>query len=146
MCSASSCCKASCTAASSTGTATSRCPAAPAADNRAGGASVMPAQGPLSIGNGLSDGFHQANHYAGQVADWYYHFPLASIDAPTTTVGLLEPLVGDAVAAGYNFQAGLDSFRAGAGLSTPGHYYVVAPGGQSDTGDSGERSLDVGVG
>src|SRR5216683_3473640 len=117
----------------------------PAADNRAGGASVMPAQGPLSIGNGLADGFHEANHYAGQVADWYYHFPLAGIDAPTTTVGLLEPLVGDAVAAGYSFQAGLDSFRAGAGLSTPGHYYVVAPGGLSDTGDSSERSLDVGV-
>ncbi len=119
---------------------------APAQDNRAGGASVIPAQGPLSIGNGLSgDGFHEANHYAGQVADWYYHFPLAGIDAPTTTVGLLEPLVGDAVAAGYNFQAGLDSFRAGAGLPDPGHYYVVAHGGQSDTGNAGERSLDVGV-
>ena len=117
----------------------------PAQDNRAGAASVIPAQGPLSIGNGLADGFHEANHYAGQVADWYYHFPLAGIAAPTTTVGLLEPLVGDAVAAGYNFQRGLDSFRAGAGLSDPGHYYVVAHGGQSDTGDAGERSLDVGV-
>jgi hypothetical protein len=117
----------------------------PAEDNRARGASVIPAQGPLSIGNGLADGFHEANHYAGQVADWYYHFPLAGIAAPTTTVGLLEPLVGDAVAAGYNFQAGLDSFRARAGLSDPGHYYVVAHGGQSDTGNAGERSLDVGV-
>ncbi len=117
----------------------------PAEDNRARDASVIPAQGPLSIGNGLADGFHEANHYAGQVADWYYHFPLAGIDAPTTTVGLLEPLVGDAVAAGYNFQAGLDSFRARAGLPDPGHYYVVAHGGQSDTGNAGERSLDVGV-
>ena len=122
----------------------------PAAGNLAGNASVVPAQGPLSIGNelapgGIQPGFLEANHYAGDIADWFYNFPLAGIEAPTTTVGLLEPLVGDAVAAGYSFQAGYNSFRVKAGISTPGQYYVVAPGGQSVTGDTGERSLDVGV-
>src|SRR5262249_23700917 len=122
----------------------------PAESNLAGTASVIPPQGPLSIGNALAPGvaqskFLEQNAYSGHIAKWFYQCPLAGLDVPTTTVGLLEPLVGDAVESGYSFQAGLDSFRTGAGLSTPGRYFVLANGGESASGDIGERSLDVGV-
>src|SRR5262245_11550558 len=117
----------------------------PASDNLAGSTSITPAQGAFSIGNALALARREANHFSGDIAQWYYHFPLAGIDAPTTTVGLLEPLVGDSVPPGFSFQIGYDAFRAAAGLSTPGPYYVVANGGENASGDIGERSLDVGV-
>lgn len=120
----------------------------PAVTDMSGGAQVTPPQGPLSIGNNLYNTNQSVTNYAGDIADRYYNFPLAGIDAPTATIGLVEPGIGDAIPAGsnYTFTEGFNSFRRNAGYSTPGDYYVVAHNGQSyEWGNGAERSLDVGV-
>ena len=122
----------------------------PADSDLSGGARVTPPQGPQSIGNLLSINHDQTNNYSGDIANWFYHFPLAGDGVATATIGLIEPGIGDALPAGasYTFQQALDLFRHTAGISTRGDYYLVASDtdGQSYTlGNSGERSLDVGV-
>ena len=125
----------------------------PATSNLAHDASVVPQQGPQGIGNGLSPNgvqqqYLESNVYAGDIATWFYNFPLTGLNVPTATVGLLEPGIGAALPTGAEttFQQRLDAFRAGAGLSPHGTYYLVAQNGQSYFyGNAGERSLDVGV-
>ena len=60
----------------------------PAVSDMSGGARVTPPQGPLSIGNNLYNTSQSVTNYAGDIADRYYNFPLAGIDAPTATIGL----------------------------------------------------------
>lgn len=89
-------------------------------------------------------------NYAGNMAKWYYNFPLVGVDTPTATIGLLEPGVGDSIPsdAHYTFLEGFESYRRNAnpGLSTQGDYYTVAKNGQSyDNTNPLERSLDLGV-
>jgi hypothetical protein len=120
----------------------------PAVSDMSGGASMTPAQGPLSIGNDLYESGGSPTIYSGQMAEWFYDFPLTGIDVPTATIGLVEPGIGDAIppSATYTFQQGFERFRANAGLSGPGDYYVVANNGQNYfVGNSLERSLDLGV-
>ena len=120
----------------------------PADSDLSGGARVTPPQGPLSIGNALSASDHQTNNFSGDIANSFYHFPLSGIAVPTATIGLIEPGIGDAVPPDVSFQHGFDAFRHAAGISTPGNYYLVssATDGQNYViGNSGERSLDVGV-
>ncbi len=119
----------------------------PAVSDMSGGVTVTPPQGPLSIGNDLNNTNQSVTNYAGDMARWYYDFPLAGIDTPTATIGLLEPGVGDAIPSGarYTFEEGFDSFRREAGAG-PGDYYVVSRNGQSyDNANPLERSLDLGV-
>lgn len=118
----------------------------PATSNLAGNAPVSPPKGALSIGNGLSQDWAEHSAYAGEMAEQFYNFPLVGKDVPTTAIGLVEPGIGDAVPSGGSFKDGLKNFRETAGLKGDGEYYVVAKNGQSYTlGNSGERSLDVGV-
>ncbi|MFO1157583.1 MAG: hypothetical protein U1E60_01950 [Reyranellaceae bacterium] len=119
----------------------------PATSDMSGGTVANLEDGFLSIGNGLAS-TSPTFDFSGDVGQWFYNFPLAGKhDVKMATIGLLEPLIGDAVPSGqgYTFQRGLDSFRSNAGLG-PGTYYNVAHNGQSyDNGNSGERSLDIGV-
>lgn len=120
----------------------------PAVSDLSGGAVANPPQGAQSIGNQLTALGTQTNNYAGDIAKWFYNFPLAGVDAPTATVGLIEPGIGDQLSPGGNhtFQQGLDNFRASAGIATAGSYYTVANNGLNYfVGNSSERSLDVGV-
>lgn len=122
---------------------------APAVSNLAGTSAIDPQPGPFSIGNALAPGglqpdFRESNNFSGDIADWFCNFPLAGLQVPMATVGLIEPLVGTSGTT-LPFQQALDAFRSKAGIATPGSYYVVANNGQSSTGDTGERSLDVGV-
>lgn len=124
---------------------------APAVSNLSPGAPATVPQGPQSIGNMLGGGnaesqYLQSNNFAGDIAEWFYNFPLAGIAAPTTVVGLIEPIIGSALnTTHYTFQQGFDAFRSLAGISTSGSYYLVANNGQAYFGNHGERSLDVGV-
>ncbi|MPZ38506.1 MAG: hypothetical protein GEU95_10620 [Rhizobiales bacterium] len=83
----------------------------------------------------------------GNIADWFYNFPLAGTDTPTATVGMIEPGSGDVLPSGSpNFKDLLDDYRSQAGVSTPGRYYSIANNGTSyNDSRPGERSLDVGV-
>ena len=116
------------------------------ATSNLGGQPAIPTQGLQSIGNGLSQsGF--SKDFTGDMARWFYKFPLAGKDVPTETVGLVEPEIGDALRpdATHTFQEGLDSFRSLAGYG-PGKYYGVANNGLNySDGNNVERSLDVGV-
>ncbi|MFO1086261.1 MAG: hypothetical protein U1E21_17005 [Reyranellaceae bacterium] len=119
----------------------------PATSDMSGGAVADLEDGYLSIGNGLAS-TNPTFDYTGNAGQWFYNFPLAGKNVPTATVGLVEPLIGDALPAGatYTFQQGLDSFRQNAGVSGPGTYYTVANNGQSyENGNNTERSLDIGV-
>ncbi|MFO1158504.1 MAG: hypothetical protein U1E60_06670 [Reyranellaceae bacterium] len=119
----------------------------PATSDMSGGAIADLKDGYLSIGNGLASKGRTLD-YAGNAGQWFYNFPLAGEDVPTATIGLVEPLIGDALGEnpGHTFQQGLDSFRQSAGVRGPGSYYDVAYNGQSyKYGDHIERSLDVGV-
>ncbi len=111
-----------------------------------GGAAALPL-GPQSIGNALEQ---SSSASAGDIARWYYNFPLTGLDVPTATIGLVEPTIGTALPEGtaQTFQERLDIFRRDMGITSPGDFYVVAPNGQSYTfgaSNPGERSLDVGV-
>jgi hypothetical protein len=122
-----------------------------AVSDQSGGAAITPADGPLSIGNALAPlgpgtPRQESRVFAGDMADWYYNFPLQGIAAPTPTIGLVEPAVGDSlVDFTASFQDLLNAFRTTAGVTTPGTYYTVAQNGQDPTYDAVERSLDVGV-
>src|SRR5216683_2132729 len=125
---------------------------APAVSDMSGGAVVNVQQGPLSIGNELGPGgfqpnFLESNAFSSEIANWFYNFPLSGIAAPTTTIGLIEPTIGDAMPSpSPTFQEAFDLFRRNAGIDSKGNYYVIDHGGQSyPDGNSGERSLDVGV-
>ena len=120
----------------------------PAASDLSGGARAVVHEGPQSIGNYLSTTFQMSNYFPGAIARDFYNFPLAGKDVPTTTVGLIEPGIGDAMpSASPTFLQGLNAYRQAAGVATPGEYYVVGNvAGQSyANGNNGERSLDVGV-
>jgi len=119
----------------------------PATSDKSGGAVADLEDGYLSIGNGLAS-TNPTLDYTGNAGQWFYNFPLAGKDVTTATVGLVEPLIGDALPddPGYTFQQGLDSFRQNAGVNGPGTYYNVAHNGQSyENGNNEERSLDIGV-
>lgn len=118
----------------------------PAVSDLSGGAVADLEQGPQSIGNHLSID-QRTRVFPGEMADWFYHFPLADTATRTATIGLIEPLIGDALPAEatHTFQEALDAYRQTAGIPTGGDYYIVANNGQSYRGNSGERSLDVGV-
>jgi hypothetical protein len=125
---------------------------APAVSDMSGGAVANVQQGPLSIGNELGPGgfqpnFLESNAFSSEIAKWFYNFPLSGIAAPTTTIGLIEPTIGDAMPSpSPTFQEAFDLFRRNAGIDSKGNYYVIDHGGQSyPDGNSGERSLDVGV-
>ncbi|MEP9376529.1 DUF4114 domain-containing protein [Aquabacter sp. CN5-332] len=122
--------------------------------------SVVPPTGMLSIGNELGATFvdgrsQQSNALAGDIADWFYNFPLTRLDVPTEIIGLLEPGVGDALPPGAaeTFQQRLDAYRQTIGLSTPGDYYLVAHNGESYGNggypyyyaNPGERTFDVSI-
>ena len=120
----------------------------PAASDLSGGARAVVHEGPQSIGNYLSTISQMSNYFPGAIARDFYNFPLAGKDVPTTTVGLIEPGIGDAMpSASPTFLQGLNAYRQAAGVATPGEYYVVGNvAGQSYAiGNNGERSLDVGV-
>jgi hypothetical protein len=113
-----------------------------------GGRAVHPPDGPLSIGNALLATFNESSALSGDMARWFYNFPLTDLGVPTTTVGIVESGTGDVMEPGATrtFQEALNLFRERAGLSTPGNYYVVANNGQSYAdGNPGERTLDVAV-
>ena len=97
-----------------------------------GGAAVHPPDGPLSIGNALLAAGKESSAYPGDMASWFYNFPLTGLGVPTTTVGIVESGTGDVMEPGATrtFQEALNLFRERAGLSTPGDYYVVANNGQ----------------
>ncbi|WP_158966287.1 S53 family peptidase [Chachezhania sediminis] len=101
-------------------------------------------QGDQSIGNGRSAPTAARPQ---EIAD-LYNFPLTSDFAVDSTVALMEPGVGSALPsdATHTFQDLLEEYVNLMGQ--PGDQitsYTVAPGGQSYTEASGERSLDVGV-
>jgi hypothetical protein len=120
----------------------------PAVSDLSGGALASPHEGPLSIGNYLSLIAQETNYFSGKIAQDFYNFPLAGKSISTATLGLIEPGIGDAMpSASPTFQQALDTFRHAAGISSPGSYYLVGNVAGQDyaTGDSGERSLDMGV-
>jgi hypothetical protein len=120
----------------------------PAVSDLSGGAAAQLPQGPQSIGNQLVVTGQESVNFPGDIARWFYNFPLTDPDVPSATIGLVEPGIGNAVPPGatFTFQQGLDSFRQNAGIPTPGAYYVIANNGQNFfLGDNGERSLDVGI-
>lgn len=120
----------------------------PAVSDMSGGLRANLHQGSQSIGNDLGRQSLQSNVYPGNIADWFYNFPLADRNVQTATIGLLEPGSGDVLPsnATWTFQEGLDSLRENAGVPTPGHYYNVAHNGQSyEWSNPGERTLDVTV-
>ncbi|MPZ33585.1 MAG: hypothetical protein GEV13_21775 [Rhodospirillales bacterium] len=120
----------------------------PATSDLSDGAVVHPPEGPLSIGNALLAAGNESSAFAGDMARWFYNFPLTGLDVPTATVGIVESGTGDVMEHGVTrtFQEALNHFRERAGISTPGDYYVVANNGQSYTqGNPGERTLDVAV-
>ena len=113
-----------------------------------GGRAVHPPNGQLSIGNALLATFNELSALSGDMARWFYNFPLTDLDVPTAAVGIVESGTGDVMEPGAtrSFQEALNLFRERAGLSTPGSYYVVANNGQSyANGNPGERTLDVAV-
>jgi len=119
----------------------------PAVSAPSGGSAASLPLGPQSIGNALE---HSSSASAGDVARWFYNFPLTGLDVPTATVGLVEPTIGTALPPGttQTFEERLNIFRHDMGISSPGEFYVVAHNGQSYTfgaSNPGERSLDVGV-
>ncbi|MDR6950676.1 hypothetical protein J2X65_000019 [Ancylobacter sp. 3268] len=123
----------------------------PATSDMSGGATLPIVPGEQSIGNALypltqNGDYKETNFYAGAIARNFYNFPLADQAVATKTIGLVEPGIGAALPGGSkSFQDLLDGFREGAGIDTPGSYYLVAHGGQSyELGNSGERSLDIG--
>jgi hypothetical protein len=118
----------------------------PATSDLSKGAVADLKDGFLSIGNALA-ATNPTLDFSGDAGQWFYNFPLAGKDVKTATIGLIEPLIGDAIPSdpGYTFQQGLDSYRQNAGFGT-GTYYNVAHNGQSyDNGNNEERSLDIGV-
>jgi hypothetical protein len=120
----------------------------PAVSDLSGGARAVVHEGPQSIGNYLSTTFQRSNYFPSVIAKDFYNFPLAGKDIPTTTVGLIEPGIGDAMpSASLTFQQGLNAYRHAAGVTGPGEYYLVGNAAAQSyaTGDNGERSLDVGV-
>jgi hypothetical protein len=115
----------------------------PAASDLSGGARGEVVQGSQSIGNAL--GPDRSVAFPGEMASGFYNFPLAGIDTPTATVGIIEPGSGDVLPSG-SFKDLLNGYRSLAGVSTPGSYYNIAKNGANyDLSDPGERSLDVGV-
>src|ERR1044072_2392827 len=73
----------------------------PAVSDMSGGARVALQQGSQSIGNELVTTHQQTNNYSGDIANWFYHFPLAGNEgAPTATIGLLGPGLGDVLPGG----------------------------------------------
>ena len=105
----------------------------------------------------------QSDLYPHVIVDTYYDFPFAGplwdpssgSAVATGSIGLVEPGVGTSLPGddkGSGFQAAIDSYRQGAGISTSAVVIDVAPGLQSYPtvappafNPAGERSLDVGV-
>ncbi|MGD9881163.1 MAG: hypothetical protein AB7U95_13610 [Reyranella sp.] len=114
-----------------------------------------------SPGNAAEKG--QSDLYPQVIADTYYDFPVAGplrdpstgLAVPTAAIGFVEPGVGTSLPGddkGTGFQAAIDIYRQGAGISTSAVVIDVAPGLQSYPtvappafNPAGERSLDVGV-
>jgi hypothetical protein len=120
----------------------------PAVSDLSNGATAVLNDGPQSIGNALVATGNRSNYWPGAIGDHLYNFPLAGNGVPTATVGLIEPGIGDAMpSARPTFQEGLNAYRHAAGISTPGEYYLVGNAREQNyfEGNSGERSLDVGV-
>ena len=120
----------------------------PATSDLSGGATAVVHDGPQSIGNYLSSINQQTTYFPGDIAQHFYNFPLAGRQVETATVGLIEPGIGDAMPGpNPSFQQALNAYRAAAGITTPGSYYLNgnASGQNYFIGNAGERSLDVGV-
>jgi hypothetical protein len=120
----------------------------PATSDLSNGATATVQDGPQSIGNYLSTIGQQTTYFPGDIARHFYNFPLAGRQVETATVGLIEPGIGDAMpGSNPSFQQALNAYRAAAGITTPGSYYLNgnANGQNYSIGNAGERSLDVGV-
>ncbi|MBR0651328.1 hypothetical protein GXW78_16770 [Roseomonas terrae] len=122
--------------------------AIPIVDNVAQGTPWTPPQGAQSIGNANTG----APALTPQQIAALYNFPILDPAAVTGTIGVLEPLIGDAVPAGSPegyFQAAFEAYRASLGIdnaATPFRYYVAANGGTTySDAHAGERSMDVGI-
>ena len=103
-------------------------------------------QGPQGIGNSGTSHVLSPD----KIAE-LYKFPLNGQDVTTGTIGLIEPGVGSYTPSdptGAQFQALLDAYLAGLGITGTGQVSVQGIAGQNIDGESsmGERSLDVGVG
>jgi len=89
----------------------------PAVSDLSNGARAVLHDGPQSIGNYMST---NSGTFAGDMAQHFYDFPLAGKNVATSTVGLIEPGIGDAMpGASPTFQVALNAFRHAAGISTP---------------------------
>ena len=121
----------------------------PAVSDLSGGAVASTHDGAQSIGNYLSLIGQQSNYNPNAIANQLYHFPLTDKQGvPTSTIGLIEPGIGDALpSANPAFGQALAAYRHAVGISSDGSYYEVgnAAGLSYADGNSGERSLDVGV-
>ena len=114
---------------------------APAASNMAPGVSVTLPEGMQSMGNTLGGG--EINP---QRVGELYDFPLNGANYQTGMVGLIEPGVGTSLSGdetGTQFEARLTDYLTAVGTSGTGNVFVQGINGQS--GNSGERSLDVGI-
>lgn len=124
----------------------------PAFSDLSNGDSVTLQSGAQSIGNAATTG-HRSPVYPGDMADWFYNFPLAKFPTvPTATVGLIEPGSADALpsTSSSDFLTLLQQYQQAAGLAGTGTYYNVANNGKyydvsGALTDPGERSLDVGI-
>jgi len=102
-------------------------------------------QGPQGIGNsGTSPNLSPAG-----MAE-LYNFPLDGQNVTTGAIGLIEPGVGSYTPTdptGARFQAQLDAYLAGLGITGTGQVSVQGITGQTSDGETsmGERSLDIGV-
>lgn len=108
-----------------------------------GGAPVGLVQGAQSIGNSALP----VGELAPQDIAALYNFPLDGETVQTGVIGLIEPAVGSSLSgdpAGIQFQERLTEYLAKVGQSGTG---VVLPvqGINGQSGDSGERSLDIGI-
>ncbi len=125
----------------------------PDATRLADGSQIL-TPGPLGIGNAAANQPDMApNLLAG-----LYNFPLnnpANYDAyiKTAKIGLIEPGIGSALSTSSAdpdtaYQAALTAYLAGLGITGDGKVHTQGVDGQSwavNSGDAGERSLDVGV-
>ncbi|MDI1283032.1 MAG: right-handed parallel beta-helix repeat-containing protein [Reyranella sp.] len=108
-----------------------------------GGIAVPLPQGAQSIGNSAI----AAGQLAPQDIAALYNFPLDGETVQTGTIGLIEPAVGSSLSgdpAGIQFQTRLTEYLTKLGQGGTG---VVLPvqGIDGQSGDSGERSLDIGI-
>ena len=115
------------------------------------------APNPSDLGGGpttLPQGAQSPGNSASTIAQWapqdiaaLYNFPLDGALVQTGTIGLIEPGVGTSLVgdpSGSDFQSRLTAYLASVNQSGTGG--VLPPQGiNGQSGDSGERSLDVGI-